>query len=336
MFDTNEILLNPDNDRYTFEPIKFLEIKNCLDRQRAAFWIPAEVRFRTDADDYNKLSVGEQHFIKTLLAYFAASDRIVQINIEELLLKYIKVPEVLAVYRWQMMMEDIHSEVYSKMLIGIIKDEKELKTLFNAITEIPCIKDMADWSLKWASMERTIGLSLIVNAIIEGIFFCGAFAAIWWLKKFRGENNKFFVGLVESNDFIARDESMHYNFSCFLYKNYVVNKVDEKIVHNMVDEAVNLSVNFTNNALKCDGLWGMSSALMNEYIKYMADRLLELLGHNKLYNMKNPFPWIDNMSMVRRENFFETNANEYQNADHNDNEITDDLDELLHSRDFYS
>ena len=314
-----EPLVDPKNSRLTMKPIdpKYKPLWDLYKKQMEHFWKAEEIDFSGDRYDYEKLNKHEQKFIKTVLAFFAASDGIVNFNLSERFLQEITVMEARTAYGFQLMMENIHSEVYSDMLDNIIASSKEREFLFNAIENIPAIKLMKDWAFKWIESDKSLGHRVIAFAIVEGVFFCGAFAAIFWLKKIKGSGQLFMEGLNKSNKFISRDESLHVNFACLLYS-YIINKVPMDEVNEIFNDAVNISKNFCDEALQVDMI-GMNNDLMFSYIKYTADRLLVNLGYKKLYNETNPFDFMETIGIDSKDNFFETRPDSYQTADNDTN-----------------
>ena len=307
-----EPLLDPKNEQYTMFPIKHMELWKMYKKQQNAYWRAEEIDFDRDSDDFENLSKEEQHFIKTILSFFASSDGIVNFNLRKRFLDEIKINEALVVYGWQLMMESIHSEVYSLMLEKIIKDPVEKEALFNAIKDVESIKLMADWAFKWIESTTDFAYRLIAFACIEGIFFSGAFAAIFWLKKYRSGGKNIMGGLIESNRLIARDEGMHVKFACLLYS-MIVNRLDQNIVHMIIDDAVSISKLFVGDSIRCD-LIGMNLDLMNQYVEYVSDTILVMLNYDKKYNVENPFPFIDSIDLINKTNFFESRPTEYQSA----------------------
>uniref|UniRef100_A0A6C0H769 Uncharacterized protein n=1 Tax=viral metagenome TaxID=1070528 RepID=A0A6C0H769_9ZZZZ len=304
----NEYLLNTENNRLTVYPIQNYSIWNAYKIQQAAFWTAEEIDFSKDYNDFQKLNPNEQYFIKMLLAFFSSSDTIININLSNRFLNDIKIREAIIVYTWQMMMENIHSEVYSLQIENIMKDDLEEKNkLFNAINEFPCITEKANWAFKWIESDESFSKRLVAFSIIEGVFFSGSFCAIFWLKK-----KNVMPGLCTSNELIARDEGMHTQFAILLY-HQLNNKLTETDIHNMFIEAVNIELKFICHSLPCN-LLGMNSDLMSDYIKYVADRLLLELGYNKLYNAINPFNFMESISVEGKTNFFELRPTQYQNA----------------------
>jgi len=324
--DVDEPLLDEKNERLTVFPITYKDIWNLYKIQEAAFWKAEEIDFTKDYDDFNKLTSDEQYVIKMILAFFAGSDGLVNLNLRKRFLNDIKIMEAQITYSFQMMMEGIHGEVYSLMLDNIIKDENEKDQLFNAIKTIDSVKMITDWGKKWIESDKSFGYRLIAFAIVEGVFFSSAFATIFWLKKFRGSGKQFMNGLIKSNDFIARDESMHCNFACLLYS-HIKNKVPQKFVFDMIDEALEISKNFARDTIRCQ-LLGLNSNQMEKYLEYICDRLLVSLGYIKKYNSENPFDFMETIGLNKKTNFFESRPTEYQSAYSNNN------DELVILNDF--
>lgn len=314
MLASDEPISNPEKFRATTFPInpKYQRLWDSYKTQQSSFWIASEIDFSSDYNDYIKLTENEQNFIKMVLAFFASADNIISFGIQEKFLKVIMPLEIRYAYSWQIAMENIHSEIYSLMLNNIIKDKNEQELCFNAIKTIEPIKNMAEWAFKWIESELSIGHLIIANTIIEGVFFSGAFASIFWLKKQRGEGTLFMEGLVKSNRFIARDESLHLEFGCELYKE-IVNRVPSEDVELMFYEANQLSKNFVEHAIQCR-LIGMNMDLMNQYINYVSDRVLVSLGYDKMYYASNPFEFMDTISLHSKDNFFETRPDSYQKA----------------------
>jgi len=306
--DKNEELLNEENSRFTLYPIKYSDIWKMYKKQQAAFWVAEEIDLSKDVEDWNnKLNDDEKHFIKYVLAFFAGSDGIVNMNLTERFINDIKIQEAKVVYNYQAMMENIHSESYSLMIDTYIKDPVEKDKILNAITTIPCITKKANWALKWINNQESFAKRLIAFAIVEGVFFSGSFCSIFWLK-----TRNLLPGLSFSNELIARDESMHCDFACLLY-GMLKNKLKfEEIVPIFID-AVDIEVEFICESLPCK-LIGMNSELMTEYIKFVADRLLVQLGYSKIYNKSNPFPFMEQISVEGKTNFFESRVSQYQKS----------------------
>lgn len=294
--------------RYTLHPILYPEIWNEYKTQLACFWIPSEIDFSKDKYDWdNILTEDERYFLKYILAFFAGSDSIVQLNILNNFVNDVKILEAQITYNFQGTMEGIHSEIYSIMIDTYIDNEHEKNILFNAITTIPCIKKKAEWALKW-SLHDSFVKRLLAYIIIEGLFFSGAFCAIYWIKQ-RG----ILPGLTKSNEFIARDEGLHTKFGILLYKMFNNNSIDEEFVYSILSEAIDIEIEFITESLPIR-LIGMNNELMIQYIKYVADWILTNLNYNKLYNVSNPFSFMSNLGMESKSNFFDERTSTYQSA----------------------
>jgi ribonucleoside-diphosphate reductase subunit M2 len=312
--DLQEPILNPANQKFTAFPIKYQGIWDLYKAQMACFWKAEEIDFSEDYEDYMTLSADEKHFVEMVLAFFAASDGIVNFNLSERFTREIKITEAQFAYSFQMMIENVHSETYSLMLDNIIKDKTKKEFLFNAIQTVPAVKMMADWAFKWIDSSESFAHRVVAFAIVEGVFFSGQFAAIFWLKKYKNDGGKksFMNGLVKSNKFISRDEGQHVGFACELYK-HIVNKLPAKVINEIMQEAVRIAQNFMTDAIPVK-LIGMSNDHMNDYIEYIADRLLGMLGYKKLYNKKNPFEFMKTIGLDDKTNFFESRPHEYQDS----------------------
>ena len=302
-----EPLLAPENNRMTVYPIKYPAIWAAYKNQTAAIWNAEEIDFAKDYDDFQKLNDNEQHFIKMILSFFAASDTIVNMNLGERFVKEVQIREAIIAYAYQMHMENIHSEVYSLQIDNIIRSPEEKHMALNAIENYPCIKKKAEWAFKWIDSRESFAQRLIAFAIVEGVFFSGAFCSIFWLKK-----RNLMPGLCDSNELIARDEGMHTGFACLLYT-MIINRVDQKTVHQMFEEAYEIEREFICESLPCSML-GMNSLLMSQYIKFVSDRLLLSLNYEKLWNEENPFDFMESISMEGKTNFFESRPTQYQKA----------------------
>lgn len=278
-------------------------------KAEASFWTAEEIDLSKDLHDWNKrLNDDERFFVSHVLAFFAASDGIVNENLVERFSGEVQIPEARCFYGFQIMMENIHSETYSLLIDTYISDPRQRTYLFNAIDNIPCIRKKADWALRWISDKNsTFACRLIAFAAVEGIFFSGSFAAIFWLKK-RG----LMPGLTFSNELISRDEGMHTDFACLLFS-HLQNKTDKALVQSIITEAVAIEQEFLTDALPC-ALLGMNSKLMCQYIEFVADRLLVALGNTKFYNSANPFDFMENISLAGKTNFFEKRVGDYQKA----------------------
>ena len=305
---TQELLLTPQPNRFVLFPIQHNDIWKMYKKQMALFWTTEEIDFEKDLTDWKKLKEEEQYFIKNVLAFFAGSDGIVLENLAENFMNEIEIPEVRCFYGFQIAMENIHSETYSLMIDTYIKENQEKHKLLNAITEIPCVKKKADWALKWLNdKESTFAIRLVAFAIIEGVFFSGSFCAIYWLKK-RG----LMPGLTFSNELISRDEGLHTDFAVLLYSK-VVEKVNVETIGEIMKEAVSIEKEFITESLPCN-LIGMNSILMEQYIEFVADRLLRQLGYEKIWNTQNPFDFMEMISMTGKTNFFEKRVSEYSKS----------------------
>ncbi len=302
-------ILSGGDERYVVFPIIHSDVWEMYKKHEAAFWTAQEIDLDVDKKEWNdQLTEQERFFIKHILAFFAASDGIVNENLALRFYGDVKIPEARSFYSFQMAMESIHSETYSLLIETLISDKNEQNYLFNATTNVPVIKEKAEWAKKWIeSCDDSFPTRLVAFSCVEGIFFSGAFCAIYWLKK-RG----LMPGLTFSNELIARDEGLHTDFACLLYR-----KLDKPLefskVQQIVNEAVELEQNFITTALPCS-LIGMNCELMQKYIKFVADRLLQSLGVDKLYNVENPFDWMEMISLQGKTNFFEKRVGEYQKS----------------------
>lgn len=306
---SDEPLLRENPDRFVLFPITEQEIWQFYKKAVASFWTAEENTYLTeDLQDWEqKLTDNERHFIKYVLAFFAASDGIVNENLAEQFIREIQVPEGKCFYGFQIAIENIHSEAYSLMIDTYIKDAVEKDMLFHAIDTVPAVQKKAQWALKWINDQNTFAERLVAFASVEGIFFSGSFCAIFWLKK-RG----LMKGLCTYNEWISRDEGLHCDFACLLY-GMLKNQMSEERVRELIMEAVEIEKEFITEALPVS-LIGMNAEMMKEYIEFVADRLLVALGHNKVYNASNPFPWMELISLQGKTNFFERNVSEYQKA----------------------
>lgn len=315
--DHDEDILNEDNRQFTALPIKYQNIFNLYKHQVASYWVPEEVNFEKDYDDFCELSSDEQKYIEMILAFFASADGIVNFNLGERFISEVTNSEIQMFYRYQSMMEDMHNRIYSSMLENLIKDKTKRDFLFNSIQNIPTIANMSNWAIKWISSPKSFSYRVVAFAIVEGIFFSGAFASLFWLEKYKNVNGNsqcrpFMNGLLKSNRFISRDEGLHCIFACEIY-NLLTHKLTDEQVHGIFIEGVDIAVEFMRDVLQVN-LIGMNFILMEQYIKYIADRLLRLLNHTKLYNVTNPFTFMETAGLDDKSNFFETEPHEYQNA----------------------
>ena len=302
-----EPLLQEDPKRFVILPIRHDDIWKMYKDHMNAFWVPEEVDLEADMKDIEKLTKDEFHYVKHVLAFFAASDGIVNENLVQNFADEVQVTEARCFYGFQIAMENIHSEMYSIMIDRFISDNGEKEYLLNAIDTIPCVKKKADWALKWINRDSSFAQRLVAFACVEGIFFSASFCAIFWLKK-RG----LMPGLGHSNELIARDEGLHTDFACLLYSK-LQDKLDEETVHNLVKEAIECEEEFVCDALPVE-LIGMNSGKMVEYIKFCADRLVVSLGYSKIWNAENPFEWMDLINLQGKSNFFEKRPSEYKKA----------------------
>ena len=315
----HEPLLTEDN-RYVMFPIKDEAIWTMYKKHVDCFWRPEEVDLSKDMTHWDGLSKDEKHFISMILAFFAASDGIVLENLALRFMTEVQLAEARAFYGFQMAMENIHSHTYSLLIETLIKDDVEKNKLFHSLENYPCIKKKAEWAQKWIGDKKSsFATRLVAFACIEGIFFSGAFCSIFWLKT-RG----IMPGLCFSNELISRDEALHTEFAILLYSR-LLNKLHKKKIHEIVKNAVEIEIEFICEALPCR-LIGMNAALMSNYIKFVADRLVIQLGYEKIYNVENPFPFMDLISIDSKTNFFEKRVSEYSLASKDKNE---DIFEML-------
>jgi ribonucleoside-diphosphate reductase beta chain len=274
----------------------------------ASFWTAEEVDLTQDINDWeNKLTDNDRHFIKHVLAFFAASDGIVNENLVLNFMREVQIPEARCFYGFQVAIENIHAEMYSQLIDTYIKDPKEKDYLFHALQNLPCVAKKGEWAMRWIENAPTFAHRLIAFAAVEGIFFSGSFCSIYWLKK-RG----LMPGLTFSNELISRDEGMHTDFACLLYS-MLQNKIDPAEIQSIITEAVEFEKEFVTDAIPVS-LIGMNAEMMSQYIEFVADRLLMSLGNDKVYNTANPFPWMDMISIQGKTNFFEKRVGDYQKA----------------------
>ncbi|PWL31473.1 MAG: ribonucleoside-diphosphate reductase [Fluviicola sp. XM-24bin1] len=318
-----EPILEENKNRFVLFPIQHDDIWSFYKKSEASFWTAEEIDLQPDLIDWEtKLNDDERHFVKHVLAFFAASDGIVNENLAENFLAEVQYTEAKFFYGFQIAIENIHSETYSLLIDTYIKDSKEKDYLFNAIETLDCVRKKADWALRWIE-EGSFAERLIAFAAVEGIFFSGSFCSIFWLKK-RG----LMPGLSFSNELISRDEGLHCDFACLLYNNHVVNKLPKGQIEEIILDAVEIEKEFILEALPVR-LIGMNSELMSQYIEFVADRLLTELGCEKQFNVSNPFDFMEMISIQGKTNFFEKRVGEYQKAGvlNNDADQTFSLDE---------
>ncbi|XP_046654551.1 ribonucleoside-diphosphate reductase subunit M2-like [Daphnia pulicaria] len=306
--DQNEPLLRPNPSRFVLFPIQYRDIWQMYKKAEASFWTAEEVDLSKDLKDWDNLQPNERHFVSHVLAFFAASDGIVNENLVERFAQEVQVPEARCFYGFQIAMENIHSEMYSLLIETYIKDSAERTRLFNAVETMPCIAKKAEWAMKWiGNKDAPYSERIVAFAAVEGIFFSGSFAAIFWLKK-RG----LMPGLTFSNELISRDEGLHTDFACVMFK-HLVNKPPKERIIEIINNAVKIEQEFLTDALPVEMI-GMNCRLMRQYIEFVADRLLLELGCTKMYNVENPFDFMEHISLEGKTNFFEKKVGEYQKA----------------------
>lgn len=303
----SEPLLKPNPERWVMFPVEYPDVFEMYKKHEASFWTVEEIDLAQDMKDWESLNEGEQHFIKFVLAFFAASDGIVIENLAAQFSMEVQIPEARAFYGFQIAMENIHSETYSLLIEQYIKDPAEKDSLFDAIHTTPAVESKARWAVQWMNRDNSFAERLVAFAAVEGILFSGSFCAIFWVKK-RG----LMPGLTFSNELISRDEGLHADFACLLYS-MLENKLPEDVVHDIIRGGVEAEKKFICDALPCD-LIGMNSELMLRYIEFVADRLLTALGHSKIWHSENPFDWMELISLQGKTNFFEKRVGEYQKA----------------------
>jgi len=301
-----EPILKENPNRFVLFPIQHDEVWQMYKKAEASFWTAEEIDLTQDLKDWESLNDGERHFISHVLAFFAASDGIVNENLAVNFMQEVQLPEARCFYGFQIMMENIHAETYSLLIDTYIKKQSEKDHLFNALETVPCVKKKGEWALKWINSENFTE-RLIAFAAVEGIFFSGSFCSIFWMKK-RG----LMPGLTFSNELISRDEGLHCDFACLLYS-MLQNKLPEERVQAIIRDAVSIEQEFVTDALPVD-LIGMNAKLMGQYIEFVADRLLLALGCGKVYNATNPFDFMEMISLQGKTNFFEKRVGEYQKA----------------------
>jgi ribonucleotide reductase beta subunit family protein with ferritin-like domain len=303
-----EPMLQATDERFVIFPLKHTDLWSKYKQHMAVFWTPEEIDLSKDMKDWEKLTDNERHFIKNILGFFAGSDGIVMENLALRFTREVQWPEAKFFYACQNLLEAVHSETYSLLIDTYITDKKEKEDLLRAIQTIPCVKKKAEWALAWIdNKDADFGTRLLGFAAVEGIFFSGAFCAIFWMKQ-RG----LMPGLTLSNEFIARDEGIHTDFACLLYTK-VANRLDKKTVHKIIRDAVKIEKQFITKSLPCE-LIGMNAKLMAQYIEFVADRLLLQLGYPKAYNSSNPFPFMERISLENKDNFFEKRVSTYAKA----------------------
>jgi len=306
MSQETELLLRENKDRFVILPIKYPAIWEMYKKCEASFWTAEEIDLSDDQKHWESMNDGERHFISHILAFFAASDGIVNENLAINFMSEVQLPEARCFYGFQIMMENIHSETYALLIDTYIKDPAEKDRLFHAIDTVPCVGKKAEWALRWIN-NGTFAERLIAFAAVEGIFFSGSFCSIFWLKK-RG----LMPGLTFSNELISRDEGMHCEFACLLYR-MLENKLSKKAATKIITDAVEIEKEFISDALPVS-LIGMNAKLMSQYIEFVADRWLGELGYDKVYGSANPFDFMEMISLQGKTNFFEKRVGDYQKS----------------------
>lgn len=306
MQSSTEVLLQENKDRFVILPINYPKIWEYYKKHEASFWTAEEIDLSSDMKDWESMNDGERHFISHVLAFFAASDGIVNENLAVNFMSEVQLPEARCFYGFQIMMENIHSETYALLIDTYIKNPEEKHKLFHAIDTVPAVKKKAEWALRWIE-NGSFAERLVAFAAVEGIFFSGSFCSIFWMKK-RG----LMPGLTFSNELISRDEGLHCEFACLLY-GMLQNKLSQEAVHSIIRDAVTIEKEFITEALPVD-LIGMNARLMQQYIEFVADRWLRELGYTPLYNSSNPFDFMEMISLQGKTNFFEKRVGDYQKA----------------------
>jgi len=300
-----EPILKESDNRFVLFPIKYQQIWDMYKKHVQAFWVAEEVDLTQDLTHWkNKLNDNERHFVKHVLAFFAASDGIVNENLVVNFMQDVTIPEARCFYGFQIAMENIHSETYSLLIDTYISDSEEKAGLFNAIETLPCVQKKAQWAIKWIESAPSFAHRLVAFAAVEGIFFSGSFCSIFWLK-----NRGLMPGLAHSNELISRDEGLHTQFACLLYS-MLENRLTQLEIETIICNAVEVEKEFVTDALPVS-LIGMNAKLMAQYIEFVADHLLNALGYNKVYHVENPFSFMDMISLTGKTNFFERRVSEY-------------------------
>jgi ribonucleoside-diphosphate reductase beta chain len=317
-----EPILQENKNRFVIFPIQHDDIWQWYKKQEASFWTAEEIDLHQDVVDWKKLNDDERYFLKHILAFFAASDGIVNENLAENFVNEVQYSEAKFFYGFQIMMENIHSEMYSLLIDTLVDSDSEKDELFNAIERFPAIKKKADWALRWIESE-SFAERLIAFAAVEGIFFSGAFCSIFWMKK-RG----LLPGLATSNEFISRDEGLHRDFACHLHNNHLNNKVPVERITQILVEALDIEREFITESLPVN-LIGMNAKLMSEYLEFVTDHLLETLNCPKVYNTPNPFDFMDMISLEGKTNFFEKRVSEYKKAGVGEEQSSHNIDDAF-------
>lgn len=322
-----EPILQENKNRFVIFPIQHSDIWQWYKKQEASFWTAEEIDLHQDVVDWKKLSDDERYFLKHILAFFAASDGIVNENLAENFVNEVQYSEAKFFYGFQIMMENIHSEMYSLLIDTLVDNDSEKDELFNALERFPAIKKKADWAIRWIESD-SFAERLIAFAAVEGIFFSGAFCSIFWMKK-RG----LLPGLATSNEFISRDEGLHRDFACHLHNNHLVNKVPQERITQILSEALEIEREFITESLPVN-LIGMNAKLMSEYLEFVTDHLLETLNCPKVYNTANPFDFMDMISLEGKTNFFEKRVSEYKKAGVGEEQSDHNIDDAFGAMNF--
>ena len=302
-----EPLLKPNEHRFSMYPITYPDIYNMYKKARASYWQPEEITLKDDMISWNKMTDDEKHFVSYILAFFAASDGIVNENIDTNFSEEIQIPEARAFYTFQMAIESVHSETYSILLDKYVQNSLEKQKLQRGISTIPSVKQKADWAMEFMSKGRPFAERLFAFACVEGIYFSGSFCAIYWLR-----TKNILPGLTFSNELISRDEGLHTDFALLIFSK-LNNRLTEERAHEIVKSAVENESFFITEAIPCR-LIGMNADLMTTYIEFVADRLLQQAGYSKIFNVKNPFLFMEHISLEGKTNFFEKRVGEYAKA----------------------
>jgi ribonucleotide reductase beta subunit family protein with ferritin-like domain len=317
--DTDEPLLTPNMKRFVLFPIEYHDIYQLYKKAESAFWTANEIDLSKDMNDWEKLNKDEKYFIKNIIGFFAGSDGIIMENLAGRFMNEIQIPEARAFYSYQIFNESVHSETYSLLIDTYIKDHNEKEFIFNSIQNIPSVSKKALWAYKWIENKSVnFATRLIAFAIVEGVFFSGSFCAIYWIKK-RG----LLPGLTFSNELISKDEAMHCELAILLYSK-IKNKINEKRIEEIFKEAVEIEKEFITDSIPCHMI-GMNADLMKQYIEFVSDRLLVQLGYNKIWNTKNPFEWMELISLRPKSNFFELRVGEYSKSKLSENSTHFDI-----------
>lgn len=301
------ILTDPGNSRFTYFPIKHNDLHQFYETHESAFWTTKEVDLSADPKDYNALSENERYYIKNVLAFFAASDGIVNENLAENFIREVMYPEAKAFYGFQIAMENIHSQMYSLLIETLISNPQEKDDCFNAIDRLPAVKKKAEWALEWIG-KKSFQERLVAFAAVEGIFFSGSFCAIFWLK-----NKGIMQGLCNANSLIFKDENLHCDFAIHLLNNHIIDKPSEKKIKEIILSALEIEKEFITDSLPVS-LIGMNANLMKQYLEFVTDGLLVKMGCKKVFNVEQPFKFMEQIAVETKGNFFESRTVEYQKA----------------------